>query len=143
VAVEGDPTTLGQLVLNLMLNAAQCQPSGGEVEVRCAVAAGRAFVRVSDRGPGFSPEASERLFEPFYSTRGSTGLGLAVCHSIALDHGGTLHARNRAGGGAEVVLELPLAATGEAGTPSRRATGDGSPVEWPAEGPPARKARPQ
>jgi signal transduction histidine kinase len=49
-----------------------------------------------------------RLFEPFYSTRGSIGLGLAVCEGIARDHGGTIRAANRPQGGAEMVVELPL-----------------------------------
>ena len=133
VTVEGNATTLGQLVLNLLLNAAQCQPDGGEVEIRCGVTAGNAFVRVADRGPGFPAEASERLFEPFYSTRGSTGLGLAVCHSIALDHGGTLQAGNRADGGAEVVLELPLAAAVQPGARASQATGEGSPPGGPVD----------
>jgi signal transduction histidine kinase len=126
VTVEGNATTLGQLVLNLLLNAAQCQPAGGEVEIRCGVTERRAIVRVADRGPGFPPEASERLFEPFYSTRGSTGLGLAVCHSIALDHGGTLQAGNRPDGGAEVILELPLATAEQpASSQAQRSSGEG------------------
>jgi signal transduction histidine kinase len=114
VPVHGDPTTLGQLALNLLLNAAQAQPDGGAVAVRCEPGGAGAVLRVGDSGPGFSPEALARAFEPFHSTRGSTGLGLAMCHSIARDHGGTLRIANRPGGGAEVTLELPLAAAGAA-----------------------------
>ena len=69
---------------------------------------GRAVVRVADRGPGLSAEAQARLFEPFYSTLGSIGLGLAVCAGIARDHGGSIRAHDRDGGGAEVIVELPL-----------------------------------
>jgi signal transduction histidine kinase len=112
VAVDGNPTTMGQLLLNLILNAAQSQPAGGDVEVTCEARGGRAVVRVADRGPGFAPAVLERLFEPFQSTRGSSGLGLAICHAIARDHGGSLRAGNRPQGGAEVVLDLPLAVPG-------------------------------
>ena len=107
--VEGNPTTLGQLVLNLVLNACQAQPEGGEVAVSTGRRDGLAVLAVADRGPGFTREALEHLFEPFFSTRGSTGLGLAVSHGIAAEHGGTIRGENRPGGGARVVVELPLA----------------------------------
>jgi signal transduction histidine kinase len=107
--VQGDPATLGQLVLNLVLNACQAQPEGGEVAVSTARRDGLAVLTVADRGPGFSAEVQEHLFEPFFSTRGSTGLGLAVVHGIAAEHGGTIRGENREGGGARVVVELPLA----------------------------------
>ena len=107
--VVGNPTTLGQLVLNLVLNACQAQPGGGEVSVSTARRDGLAVLAVADRGPGFSGEVLEHLFEPFFSTRGSTGLGLAVSHGIAAEHGGAIRGENREGGGARVVVELPLA----------------------------------
>jgi signal transduction histidine kinase len=110
--VAGNPTTLGQLFLNLLLNACQAQPAGGRVEVSSRVEGGRVVVAVADRGPGIPPEVAGRLFEPFVSTRGSTGLGLAVCHGIATEHGGSIRAGNRPGGGATFEVELPLAAGG-------------------------------
>jgi signal transduction histidine kinase len=117
--VEGNRITLGQLFLNLLLNACQARPADGGVEVRAERRDGTAVVTVRDRGPGITPEALDHLFEPFYSTRGSTGLGLAVCRGIVLDHGGEIHGRNREGGGAELEVRLPLAsssaATGEGG----------------------------
>jgi signal transduction histidine kinase len=108
VRVEGNAVTLGQLFLNLLLNAGQSQGGRGEVAVSCRVVDGHAEVRVADRGPGLSPEALGHLFEPFFSTRGSIGLGLAVCDGIARDHGGVIRAGNRSDGGAELVVELPL-----------------------------------
>lgn len=108
--VLGNAITLGQLLLNLLLNACQVQPEGGEVTVAAHTEGDRVVVSVADRGPGFSAAALGHLFEPFFSTRGSTGLGLAVCHGIAVDHGGTLGVENRPGGGARILLKLPLAA---------------------------------
>jgi C4-dicarboxylate-specific signal transduction histidine kinase len=113
VPVVGNAVTLGQLFLNLLLNAGQSQGGRGEVEVSCRAGSGRATVRVADRGPGLSPEALSRLFEPFFSTRGSIGLGLAVCEGIVGDHGGTIRAHNRVEGGAELVVELPSPAVGK------------------------------
>lgn len=113
--VHGNPTTLGQLVLNLVINACQAQPGGGEVKVSTgarpatAVDSGSAVLTVADRGPGFTPDALEHLFEPFFSTRDSTGLGLAVAHGIVAEHGGSIRGENPGGGGARVVVELPLA----------------------------------
>ncbi|HEX4954973.1 MAG TPA: ATP-binding protein [Thermoanaerobaculia bacterium] len=105
--VEGDPTGIGQVLLNLLLNAAQAQPGGGEVEIRLESDAGSARLRVADRGPGLSQEDLQHIFEPFYSGRGSTGLGLAISRSIVEDHRGRLLAGNRPEGGAWFELELP------------------------------------
>lgn len=110
--VAGNPTTLGQLFLNLLLNACQAQPTGGRVEVVPRVEGDRVVVAVADRGPGIPAEVAGRLFEPFVSTRDSTGLGLAVCHGIATEHGGRIRAANRPGGGATFEVELPLAVGG-------------------------------
>jgi signal transduction histidine kinase len=113
VPVNGNATTLGQLVLNLVLNACEAQPDGGEVVVTFGREhEGRVSLAVDDRGPGIGDDDLENVFEPFYSTKGSTGLGLFLCHTIAADHGGTLRALHRDGGGARFVLELPLANPG-------------------------------
>lgn len=106
----GDPQTLGQLVLNLVLNACQAQPTGGEVEVRARPASaggGEVELEVLDRGPGFPAAVVEHLFEPFQSTRGSLGLGLPVSHGIVIGHGGRIEVNARAGGGARVRVLLP------------------------------------
>jgi signal transduction histidine kinase len=110
LAVEANRVTLGQLFLNLLLNACELQEGGGRVEVALERVGQEAVVRVADEGPGLSEEVSDHLFEPFFSTRGSTGLGLAVCHGIAREHGGSLAAGNRADArGAVFELRLPLA----------------------------------
>lgn len=106
--VVGDATTLGQLFFNLLLNACQVQADGGRVEIDLRRSGDRAVVTVADRGPGLPPEVADRMFEPFVSTRGSTGLGLAVCYGIVVEHGGRIRASNRPGGGACFEVELPL-----------------------------------
>jgi signal transduction histidine kinase len=65
---------------------------------------------VADSGPGIADELKERIFNPFFTTKDSgTGLGLAIVHRIAEAHGGEIAVMDRAGGGAEMVLTLPLA----------------------------------
>jgi signal transduction histidine kinase len=108
VPLVGDPQTLGQLVLNLVLNACQAQPKGGQVEVRSERHEDGAELLVLDRGPGFPPAVLEHLFEPFQSTRGSLGLGLAVSHGIVVDHGGRITVSGRGdGAGTQVRVVLP------------------------------------
>jgi signal transduction histidine kinase len=68
-----------------------------------------AVIEVRDRGPGIAEADLTRIFEPFYSTKQSTGLGLSICHAIARQHRGELSAANRAGGGAVFRLRLPRA----------------------------------
>ncbi len=118
VPVTANSVGLGQLFYNLLLNACQAQEGRGRIEVRLSRAAGEALAVVADDGPGFAAEAAAQLFEPFYSTRGSTGLGLAVSHGIVRDHRGEITARNRPGGGAEFEVRLPLASTPAAAVPA-------------------------
>lgn len=126
LGLRGNPITLGQLFLNLLLNACQMQGESGVVEVQVASAEGVALVTVADRGPGMSDEVLAHLFEPFYSTRGSTGLGLAVCHGIVTDHGGEIEGKNRPGGGAVFEVRLPLISPPpEIGSPLPRGEGQG------------------
>ena len=106
--ILGNRVTLGQLFLNLLMNSCQLQPEGGQIEVATMREGDRATVIIADCGPGIAPEVLPRIFEPFYSTRGSTGLGLATCHGIVTDHGGKIWAQNRAGGGAIFQVELPV-----------------------------------
>lgn len=105
--ISGHRHTLGQVLLNLMLNACKAQPKGGEIEVGLESAGDAVCVRVADRGPGIDPAIKDRLFEPFVSGAGSTGLGLAVCHGIVSTHGGSIEAADRTGGGAVFTVWLP------------------------------------
>jgi signal transduction histidine kinase len=112
-AAWADGSRIRQAVLNLVVNAIQAMPSGGELHVAVRGAGERVRLEVADRGPGISGEARDRLFEPFFTTkRDGTGLGLAIAWQIAKQHGGDLRAENRTGGGARFVLELPTVEAG-------------------------------
>jgi signal transduction histidine kinase len=103
----GSGIMLGQVVSNLVINAAEAQPRGGEVITSSRKEGGRVVVDVADRGPGVAEADRQRVFEPFFSTKDSTGLGLSVCHSIVREHGGELLVLARPGGGAVFRMSLP------------------------------------
>jgi two-component system sensor histidine kinase FlrB len=66
-------------------------------------------LRISDNGPGIAPDVIERVFDPFFTTRAQgTGLGLAVVAMTVGNHGGEISVQNRAGGGAEFLINLPI-----------------------------------
>jgi signal transduction histidine kinase len=112
VTVDGDPEQLHQVFVNLLLNGIEAMPEGGTLEVAIrsdGEGAGICRVCVSDRGTGIPQPVLDRIFEPFVTSKETgTGLGLAVSHRIAKEHGGTLFAANRAEGGAMFTVKLPL-----------------------------------
>jgi signal transduction histidine kinase len=108
--VWADDRQIRQALLNLVINAIQALPGGGEVRIRVGVEGARVHVVVEDDGPGFDDEARRRALEPFYTTKdGGTGLGLSIAFQIADQHGGDLKIGDRDGGGARLRLELPTA----------------------------------
>ncbi len=112
--LSADPQQLQQVMLNLVINAVESQPSGGQIEIRLrespATETSRTVeIQVSDHGTGIPPEMLDRIFDPFFSTKDAgTGIGLAICQRIIEDHSGTITAQNRAEGGAVFIVRLPL-----------------------------------
>ncbi len=107
-----------QVVVNLLLNAADALEGKGRVLVRFDDAGGLARVTVADDGPGIVPEHVERLFEPFFTTKGhgeGTGLGLAICARLVDEAGGRLWLEEEGGPGATFVFTLPGVAVGRSG----------------------------
>lgn len=109
--VLGDADRLHQALSNLVLNALQATPTGGEVRLSLQADATHLCLEVLDTGPGFSPQALLSGGDPFFSEReGGMGLGLSVALDIARAHGGSLLWTHRADTqGAAVALRLPLA----------------------------------
>jgi len=121
-----ESTSLYQVFTNLVKNAIEATPAGGEVCVGALAAAGAVEVRVADTGPGIPEKKLGAIFEPFYSTKAAgegTGLGLAICKELVEKQGGALVARNRAEGGAEFVVRIPTQWVRDGGT----AAGSGAP----------------
>ncbi|MBN1418735.1 MAG: HAMP domain-containing histidine kinase [Planctomycetes bacterium] len=102
---------LRQILLNLLLNAAQASPPDGRIEVRVRQGRRRASIEVADTGPGIPPETRDRLFEPFFSTKKEgTGLGLAISRRLAEGMGGTLVYEPIEPHGSLFRLEVPIGA---------------------------------
>lgn len=107
--VAADPVRLTQVLVNLVINAIQAVDRDGRIEVLAQVIAGQLALEVKDSGPGIPEERLAAIFDPYYTTKEEGhGLGLWIAHQIVSAHGGTLLARNRAGGGAAFVVLLPL-----------------------------------
>jgi signal transduction histidine kinase len=127
--VAGDPRALHGLVFNLITNAKQAMPSGGELMIRTRAASSTELpgtvivsegtrvngttvrLTISDTGSGISPEHLSRIFEPFFTTRqheGGTGLGLAICHRVVTDSGGRLAVKSEVAQGTEFTVDLPI-----------------------------------
>ncbi len=107
---------LGQIISNLLANAADALAGSGTIELRSWKEDSRVFVEVADDGPGVPEEMLEgdRIFQPFVTTKGperGTGLGLAISRRLAEALGGSLTVRNRRSGGAAFTLVLPLQPT--------------------------------
>ncbi|WP_027460126.1 sensor histidine kinase [Deinococcus murrayi] len=108
-----DPDRLTQALRNLLANARRAAGPEGEVTLTLSETPAEVTFTVRDSGPGLPPELGERIFEPFVSGSGSSGLGLSVSRQIAALHSGTLTAGHAPGGGAEFVLTLPGPELGE------------------------------
>lgn len=113
-----DHDQLLSLLTNLLINAIDAAPVGGEIRVTAQDDfADEIRVDVTDSGPGIDHRVADRLFTPFATTKATgTGLGLTVAQRVAREHGGTLFACNRPGGGACFTLTLPSAEKANAQT---------------------------
>jgi signal transduction histidine kinase len=119
--VQGDRVQLEQVLLNLMMNAAEsmalCPQKDRVITVHTLATASKVHLNVVDRGPGFSVPAT-KLFEAFYTTKPKgLGLGLSISRTIITAHGGRLWASTRRGGGASFLITLPALRRAEGAVP--------------------------
>ncbi len=104
-----DKLRIEQVLRNLIVNAIQAMPGGGEITAQIKTGESRVELTIQDEGKGFSPEALDRFGEPFFSEReGGMGLGLTLAREVLQAHEGTISAQNAPGGGAAVTISLPL-----------------------------------
>jgi signal transduction histidine kinase/ActR/RegA family two-component response regulator len=103
-----------QVLINLLNNAEQAMVEAGRgwtIRLITRAIDGKIELRVSDDGPGISPENQKRIFEPFFTTKtegSGTGLGLSVCYGIVEEHGGTIKVESAPAEGATFIVELPI-----------------------------------
>ena len=113
--IEADKNQIGQVFSNLILNAIQAMPEGGEITI--STASGKKLdnilqdinIQVSDSGPGIPAEMQKKLFDPFFTTKyGGTGLGLTITHSIVDGHKGSIDVESKIGKGTTFTVTLPI-----------------------------------
>lgn len=117
--VHADPEQLQRVVVNLATNARDATAAGGTVHIELSATADRVYCRVTDQGRGVPMALRERIFEPFYTTKGTTGgggLGLASSYAIVRQHRGYITVDDAPGGGAVFTVELPRITAGSART---------------------------
>jgi signal transduction histidine kinase len=110
--IRGHRGKVQQVLLNLLMNAAQALPSGGEIRLALDRDGESVRIRVSDSGVGIPSANLPRIFEPFFTARSvgkGTGLGLSVVQRIVLEHGGTIQVESVEGAGSTFTVSLPAA----------------------------------
>jgi signal transduction histidine kinase len=113
-AAEADAEQLKEVLVNLVVNACEAMPGGGEIVIEeradhAPEGRAHAVIRVRDTGPGIPPHIGEKVFDPFVSTKEhGTGLGLSIARRIIAEHGGRLEAGAASSGGAVFTIALPI-----------------------------------
>ncbi len=109
--VEGNPTQLQQVLVNIILNGIEAMSAGGTLAITLRREEGsKAVIEIGDTGPGIPSEVVDLIFDPFYTTKlKGTGLGLSVSYGIVKDHDGEIRLESEAGKGATFYIILPLA----------------------------------
>ena len=110
LAAQWDADKMSQVMLNLLLNALDAMPDGGDLTV-CVAGNGNNLIRIAveDTGVGIRAESRPHIFEPYFSTKpNGTGLGLAIVHNIIKAHRGDILVINRSGGGTAIQITLPI-----------------------------------
>jgi CheY-like chemotaxis protein len=107
----GSASELREVFVNLIVNAVDAMPYGGRLNISCELRDERLLLRFTDTGTGMTEDVREKIFEPFYTTKGAhgTGLGLAVSYGIIERHEGTISVQSEAGRGATFEIDLPVA----------------------------------
>ena len=109
--IVGRAAELREVLTNLLLNAVEAMPQGGQLTLRSWIEGEEVCVAVSDTGVGMTPEVQRQLFDPFFTTKGvrGTGLGLSVSQALIKGHHGTLTADSEPGRGTTFIIRLPVA----------------------------------
>jgi len=107
-----DASQIEQVLINMMINASQAMPQGGELVISTGMdeSGDHIYIRIKDTGCGIPEENIEKLFDPFFSTKGhkGTGLGLSVSYGIIRSHSGEIEVESKPGSGTTFTITLPI-----------------------------------
>lgn len=109
-SVMGDAVELREVLVNMIYNAIDAMPSGGEIRMSSQEMNGRVVLTIADNGTGMTPEVKSRLFDPFFTTKGKggTGMGMAVSFGIIRRHNGAIDVESEPGRGTTFSISLPI-----------------------------------
>jgi len=110
-AIKGNPGQINQVVMNLIVNAAQAIDKEGMINIQTEVTDLNVVMRISDNGKGMDAQVMSSIFDPFFTTKDvgqGTGLGLSISHGIVESHGGSIHVESRVNEGTTFTLYFPI-----------------------------------
>jgi len=115
--MSAKPSELFEVAVNLIKNAVEAQPDGGEISIQTSISDGNVVFSVADSGIGMSPEDLGKIFEPFWTTKGTkgTGMGLSSSYGIVRSYGGEISVASTLGEGATFTLTFPLVSESDTG----------------------------
>ena len=114
--ITADPSQLHQVLVNIIVNAIQAIPNGGQLKIQTKAAKNSVTLLIKDTGIGMSDEIRKQIFLPFFTTKDvdqGTGLGLAVVHGIITSHGGTIKVKSKPNAGSCFEIQLPVSNSNE------------------------------
>ena len=110
-AIKGNPGQINQVIMNLIVNAAQAIEKQGVINIQTELTDKNVVMRISDNGIGMSDQVMGSIFDPFFTTKDvgkGTGLGLSISHGIVESHGGTIHVESQLNEGTTFTLNFPI-----------------------------------
>jgi CheY-like chemotaxis protein/anti-sigma regulatory factor (Ser/Thr protein kinase) len=115
-SVLGDAVELREVLVNMIYNAIDAMPSGGEIRMSAQETNRNVVLTITDNGTGMTPDVKSRLFDPFFTTKGKggTGMGMAVSFGIIRRHNGSIDVESEPGRGTTFRISLPVAVTAHA-----------------------------
>ncbi len=121
--IVGDPEEIREVMINLIMNAAEAMPEGGDIYLTTEENAGYAQIYIQDSGVGISDQIKDRIFDPFFTTSGNDGigLGLSLSYAIVKSHGGEIEVSSQKNQGTIFNIKFPLASQRK--TPTTRSMG--------------------
>jgi signal transduction histidine kinase/ActR/RegA family two-component response regulator len=122
--VMGDPVEMREVLVNMIYNAVDAMPTGGEIRLGAQELNERVMISITDTGTGMPADVKSRLFNPFFTTKGKagTGMGLAVSFGIVRRHDGSIEVESEVGRGTTFRISLPLASSAKSQLPGARAS---------------------